>query len=57
MASAVTIVVLPVLIVYLFLQKNIVKGLTAVHKRLEFRNLKGNEKSISKYYWMIGSHH
>jgi len=29
MASAVTIVVLPVLIVYLFLQKNIVKGLTA----------------------------
>ncbi len=29
MASSVTIVVMPVLIVYLFLQKNIVKGLTA----------------------------
>ena len=29
MASAVTIVVLPVMLVYLFLQKNIVKGLTA----------------------------
>lgn len=29
MAAAVTIVVLPVLIVYIFLQKNIIKGLTA----------------------------
>ncbi len=29
MASSVTLIVLPVLLVYIFLQKNIIKGLTA----------------------------
>jgi raffinose/stachyose/melibiose transport system permease protein len=29
MAASVTLIILPVLIVYIFLQKNIIKGLTA----------------------------